>query len=64
MQKQWGVCVGYNKVASCQAASQQSNASAQHITKGRHVILSSQYNKQKQGHTNLPFLQPTDTRLR
>lgn len=61
MQKQWVVCVGYNKVARCQAASQRSNPSVQHTTAGRLVLLSSRYNKQKRGHTNLPFLQPTDT---
>lgn len=61
MQKQWVVCVGYNKVACCQAASQQSNPSVQHATVGRLVLLSSRYNEQKRGHTHLPFLQSTDT---
>lgn len=64
VQEQRVVCAGYNKVASRQAAGQRSNASAQHMTKGRLVLLSSQHNKQKRGHTNLPFLQPTDTQLR
>lgn len=61
MQKQWVVCIGYNKVACCQAASQRISPSVQHATLGRLVLLSSRYNKQKRGHTNLPFLQSTDT---